>query len=239
LNNINSFINSSQSGLNITGSTSINFNVGTQLTTLNVSGLSVFHNALETFPYNYAGMYNVGDRFNKLYHVMSDSPDNIIGFDATHNTVIRIREQDIVNQIYYPRQFQIKTFEGATIAKFDVQGLQLLDKYNNWYYINKMFSMTNNSTLLCSNKIMVDSIGDLKVYVASTNTWLNVADNLFSNNTQNITEQINTAANSIIGAVGALATLANYYQSLQLTLAVTAGVVVGSGLLLAFTFKTR
>ena len=70
---------------------------------------------------------------------MSDSPKNIIGFDATHNTVIRIREQDTVNQVYYPRQFQIKTFEGATIAKFDVQGLQLLDKYNNWYYINKCF----------------------------------------------------------------------------------------------------
>ncbi len=59
---------------------------------------------------------------------MSDSPDNIISF-----TVIRIREQDIVNQIYYPKQFQIKTFEGTTISKFDVQGLQLLDQYNNWY----------------------------------------------------------------------------------------------------------
>ncbi len=84
---------------------------------------------------------------------------------------------------------------------------------------------------------MVDSNGNLKLYVSSTNTWLDVADNLFSNNTQSITEQINTATNSIIGAVGALATLANFYQSLQLTLAVTAGVVVGSGLLLAFTLK--
>ena len=34
-----------------------------------------------------------------------------------------------------------------------------------------------------------------------------------------------------------LATLANYYQSLQLTLTVSAGVVVGAGLLLAFTLK--
>ncbi len=51
---------------------------------------------------------------------------------------------------------------------------------------------------------MVDSSGDLKVYVPATNTWLNVSDNLFSNNTQSITEQINTATNSIIGAVGAL-----------------------------------
>ncbi len=43
-----------------------------------------------------------------------------------------------------------------------------------------------------------------------------------------MTEQINTATNSIIGAVGALATLGFYYQSLQLTAAVVAG-VVGSG----------
>ncbi len=48
--------------------------------------------------------------FQLLYHVMSDSLANIINFDATHNTVIRIREQDIVNQIKYPRQFQIQTY---------------------------------------------------------------------------------------------------------------------------------
>ena len=84
---------------------------------------------------------------------------------------------------------------------------------------------------------MVDSAGDLKLNIPTTNTWLNVADNLFSNNTQSITEQINTATNSIIGAAGALIALANYYQSLQLTIAVVAGVAVGSGLLLAFTLK--
>ena len=48
---------------------------------------------------------------------------------------------------------------------------------------------------------MVDSDGDLKVYIPATETWLNVADNLFSNNTQSITEQINTATNSIISMV--------------------------------------
>ncbi len=58
-----------------------------------------------------------------------------------------------------------------------------------------------------------------------------------NNNAQSITDRINTATNSIIGAVGALATLANYYQSLQLTVAVVAVVVVGSGLHLAFTLK--
>ncbi len=61
---------------------------------------------------------------------------------------------------------------------------------------------------------MVDSSGDLKVYVPATNT-----------------------TNSMIGAAGALATLGSYYQSLQLTAAVVAGVVVGYGLLLAFTLK--
>jgi hypothetical protein len=40
-----------------------------------------------------------------------------------------------------------------------------------------------------------------------------------------------------MGAVSALATLGIYYQSLQLTAAVVAGVVIGSGLLLVFTLK--
>jgi len=230
INNLNSIINNDVSTININASDKINFIVNnTQLTQINISGLSVFHNARETiFPYNYDGYYNVGDRFNKLFHVMEDSPECIINFDATHNTVIRVREQDTINQYYYPRQIQFQSFQGTTFSKFDIQGLQVLDKYNNWYYINKLFSITNNSTLLCSDKIMVDSAGDLKLYIPTTNTWLNVADNLFSNNTQSITEQINTATNSIIGAAGALIALANYYQSLQLTIAVVAGVAVGS-----------
>ena len=105
---------------------------------------------------------------------MEDSPENIINFDATHNTVIRVREQDTINQYYYPRQIQFQSFQGTTFSKFDIQGLQVLDKYNNWYYINKLFSITNNSTLLCSDKIMVDSAGDLKLYIPTTETWLNV-----------------------------------------------------------------
>jgi hypothetical protein len=34
-----------------------------------------------------------------------------------------------------------------------------------------------------------------------------------NNNAQNIADQINTATNSIIGAVGALATLGSYFKS--------------------------
>jgi hypothetical protein len=37
-------------------------------------------------------------------HSMSDSAENIINFDATQNTVIRVREQSTINQTYYPRQ---------------------------------------------------------------------------------------------------------------------------------------
>ena len=113
LSTINSFINSSTSGLNITGTTNINFNVGTQLTTINLTGLSVFHTAKETFPYTYAGWYNVADRLSSLSQCMNDSVEAIINFDSTHNTVIRIREQDIVNQVYYPRQLQIQSVQGT------------------------------------------------------------------------------------------------------------------------------
>ncbi len=51
-----------------------------------------------------AGWYNIGYISKKLYHVIFDSPDKIISFDATHNTIIRIRGQDIVNQVNFPRQ---------------------------------------------------------------------------------------------------------------------------------------
>ena len=253
LNNINVFINDSSSGLNITGATNINFNVGTQLTTINLSGLSVFHNALETFPYNYAGVYNVGDRFNNLYHVMADSPDNIINFDATHNTVIRIREQDIVNQINYPRQFQVQTYQGTTISKFDVQGLQVLDKYKNWYYINKLFTSTGNSLFLASDNIKLDSEGQLNVQNIVTNyilgiasgtvgTWLNVKDgitNSISGVSSLTTKTDNILANlaSISGSASNIANVANYYSGLQSSIAVTNGVVSTAGLVLAFDLK--
>ena len=153
LSNINSFIGSTSSSLNITGTTNINFNVGAQFTKINSSGLSVFHNANGVFPYSPTDWYNVSDRLDKLYQCMSDTPNAIINYDATHNTIIRISEQDTVNQIYYPRQLQIQTYQGTAFSKFDVQGLQVLDINNNWYYINKMFTMTNNSILLCSKSI--------------------------------------------------------------------------------------
>jgi hypothetical protein len=61
---------------------------------------------------------------------------------------------------------------------------------------------------------------------------------LSNTNTQRIIDQINTAVNSVFGAVGALATLANNDQGLQLTAAVVvAAVLVGSGSHLAFTLE--
>ncbi len=54
--------------------------------------ITILSNLLETFPYKYGGWYNIGDRFNKLFYVMSDTPHSIINYDATHNTVIRISE---------------------------------------------------------------------------------------------------------------------------------------------------
>ncbi len=78
---------------------------------------------------------------------MNDSLDAIINFDSTHNTVIRIREQDILNSIYYPKQFQSQSYQGTTISKFDIQGSQVSDTNNNWYYIYLMFTQTGLSTL--------------------------------------------------------------------------------------------
>ncbi len=108
------------------------------------------------FPYNYDGFYNIGDRFNKLFHVMEDNPECKINFDVTYSTVIRVREHDTINQYYYPRHIQFQLYQGTTFSNFDIQGLQLLDKNNNWYHINKL------RIVLCYvvTKLMVDSAGD-------------------------------------------------------------------------------
>jgi hypothetical protein len=92
INNLNSIINNDVSTININASDKMNFIVNnTQLTQINVSGLNVFHDAEETlFPYNYDGFYNVGDRFNTLFHVLEDNPECVINFDATRNTVIML-----------------------------------------------------------------------------------------------------------------------------------------------------
>ncbi len=51
---------------------------------------------------------------------------------------------------------------------------------------------------------------NLKVYATATNTWLSVQIFL-SKITQGMTQQINTAVNSVIGTVCALTNLGSYY----------------------------
>ena len=261
INNLNNIINNNSSTVHINASNLINFNVNnTQLTKIDTTGLSIFHDALGTFPYNYEGWYNIGDRFNKLYHVMSDSPNAIINYDTTHNTIIRISEQDTVNQIYYPRQLQIQSYQGTAFSKFDIQGLQLLDKNNNWYYINKIFTKTGNSMLLASDNIIVDGTGQLNVqnvvtnYVlgiatGTTGTWFSVKDSIInsisgvsaltSGVSSLTTKTDNILANiaSIAGSASNIASVANYYSGLQSSIAVTNGVVSTTGLMLAFDLK--
>ena len=255
INNINSSIGSTSSSLNITGATNINFNVNNNLfTKINQSGLSIFHEGNSTtFPYTYEGWYNISNRLDSLYQCMNDSPESIINFDATHNTVIRIREQDTVNQVYYPRQLQIQTYQGASISKFDVQGLQVLDTNNNWYYINKLFTFTNNSILLCSNNVKVDNEGQLNVqnvvtnYVlgiatGTTGTWFSVKNSIM-NSISGVTALSTRCDNllenlaSISGSASNIANVANYYSGLQSSIAVTNGVVSTAGLVLAFDLK--
>ncbi len=93
-----------------------------------MTGLSVFHEINESFPLNYAGWYNVSNRLVSLRHCMNDSLDAIINFDSSHNTIIRIRDQDWQNDL---RQFQFQTFLGTSVSKFDTEGLQVLDTNNN------------------------------------------------------------------------------------------------------------
>ncbi len=62
INNLNNIINNDSTTININASNRINFNINnTQLTKIDTTGLSIYHPALETFPYNYGGWYNIGD----------------------------------------------------------------------------------------------------------------------------------------------------------------------------------
>ncbi len=84
---------------------------------------------------------------------------------------------------------------------------------------------------------MVDNNGYLSVYIPATNLWINVGDNLLNSNVTSTLDQVNTTVNTIVGGVGAVATLASYFANLRWTLAVVSGVIVGSALLLALTLK--
>ena len=258
LNNINSFAGSDSSSLNITGTTQINFNAGsTNLTNINASGLNVFHTRMSDFPFGPTGWYNVSERFDKLYQLMSDTPLPLISFDTDHNTCIRVTEADILEpgnpSRNYSKEILFKDFLGGYTSKVNKYGLSILDINNNWNLLNNYFTITGNSLLLCSNKTMIDAGGNLNVFEMTTysilgvptgtgGTWLNVADTL-TNNISGVTSlndsytTMLSQITTISGNAANIANIANYYSGIQSSLAVTNGVVTGTGLVLAFQLK--
>jgi hypothetical protein len=56
-----------------------------------------------------------------------------------------------------------------------------------------MFTKTDNSTSICSDIIKVDSGGDLNVYLASSNRWVNISNEIPVEEGGYIFERINTA----------------------------------------------
>ncbi len=70
--------------------------------------------------------------------------------------------------------------------------------------------------------------------------WINDATSIATEE-GTIFEKINTSVNTgnytAVGGAGVVVSLIGYYSVLQLTLAAASGVVVGAGLMLAFTFK--
>jgi hypothetical protein len=263
--NLNTYIGTSNSSLNITGTTQINFNAGgMDLTNIDSTGLNVYHTRVTEFPLNESGYYNVRERLDNLRHVYLDAYNPIIKYDADNNTVIKINEQEVGSTFpekNYPKRIIFKDFLDNVPGYFNSSGLNLLDMNGNYNNISSKFIQTGNSSLLlCSNKMMVDSAGALNVYQYTTNTilgfvtgtsgsWLNVADTLnanisnlstlstnyteLKNNYSDVLSQITT----ISGNAANIANIANYYSGLQSSLAVTNGVVSGSGLILAFNLK--
>jgi hypothetical protein len=191
LSSVNNYIGSSTSSLNITGTSQINFNAGaTCITTINLSGLSVFSNGRSEFPRSFPGWYNISERLDNLYLVMQDTPLSIINYDQDYNTRLRVGHQDFVSNINtqqnYPKQIQFCDFLNKKVGYFNTSGLSLLDANGNYNNISSYFTQTGNSLLLCSNKTMIDAGGNLNVFSMSSTTilgttytggtWLNVAN---------------------------------------------------------------
>jgi hypothetical protein len=255
LSSVNNYIGSSTSSLNITGTSQINFNAGaTCITTINLSGLSVFSNGRSEFPRSFPGWYNISERLDNLYLVMQDTPLSIINYDQDYNTRLRVGHQDFVSNINteqnYPKQIQFCDFLNKKVGYFNTSGLSLLDANGNYNNISSYFTQTGNSLLVCSNKTMIDAGGNLNVFSMSSTTilgttytggtWLNVADVLNKNNISELSNSYGTVLSqltTISGNASNIASIANYYSGLQSSLAVTNGVVTGSGLVLALNFK--
>ena len=51
---------------------------------------------MSDFPFEPTGWYNVSERFDKLYHLMSDTPLPLITFDTDHKTCLRVTDADIL-----------------------------------------------------------------------------------------------------------------------------------------------
>ena len=216
--------------------------------------LNVFHTRMSDFPFSPMGWYNVSERFDKLYHLMSDTPLPLITFDTDHNTCLRVTEADILEpgnpSRNYPKEIRFKDFLGNYTSKINKSGLSILDVNNNWNLLNNYFTITGNSLLLCSNKTMVDAGGNLNVFEMTTytilgiptgtgGTWFNVADTL-NNNISGVTS-LNNSYNTMLsqlstisGNVANIANIANYCSGLQSSLAVTNGVMTVLGLFLHF-----
>jgi hypothetical protein len=255
LSSVNNYIGSSTSSLNITGTSQINFNAGaTCITTINLSGLSVFSNGRSEFPRSFPGWYNISERLDNLYLVMQDTPLSIINYDQDYNTRLRVGHQDFVSNINteqnYPKQIQFCDFLNKKVGYFNTSGLSLLDANGNYNNISSYFTQTGNSLLVCSNKTMIDAGGNLNVFSMSSTTilgttytggtWLKVADELNKNNISELSNSYGTVLSqltTISGNASNIANIANFYSGLQSSLAVVNGVVSGAGLVLAFNLK--
>ena len=153
INNTNSSIGSSNSSLNITGTTKITFNAGGLASTyVDSSGVNIFHTGMTTFPFSYDGYYNIRERLDNLRHVFLDAADPMIKYDADHNTVIKVNEANILNPSdpskNYPKRIIFKDFLNNVPAYINTSGVNILDANGNYNSINTYFTQTGGSNLV-------------------------------------------------------------------------------------------
>ena len=246
--------------INLNAANYINLNISSvSQCKINVSGLSVFHPNVGDMdaPFAPGEYWNVSQRFDKLYDVMSDNPKRLVCFDAYKNTLLSIRENDDVYQdpskpSNYPKEIRFTDKFGAYKTKINTSGFSFLDNNNNWIKLSDVLRLTGDGLHIGGDKTKLDVQGNLSVFNMTTQnilgvdvtggTWLSVTDNIILNisGISSLNTRCSNLSSSIAqigGTAENIAQIANYYTDAQLSLAFTSGLLTDVGLVLAFKLK--
>ena len=178
VNKINGVLSAPTINLNAVNNININISSVSQCK-INTSGLSIFHPNVGDYnaPYAPGENWNVSQRFDKLYDVMSDNPKCLVSFDAYRNTLLSIREDDGVSldpskPLNYPKEIRFTDKFGAYKTKITSSGFSFLDNNSNWIKLSDVFKVTGDGLHIAGDRTKLDVQDNLSVFNMTTQNML-------------------------------------------------------------------